>query len=256
MIHLIRKFISAIDRRFRSASGGDAILLNVWRFFAFLIATTLMALVTMWFGGIVLGILRSITAVLFTPPALIIVVSMMIFAGAVWLIFFPPEFLKESMRKRAEKKAKRQAEEEAKRITEESERAKRKSQSSSVSGQGSSYDDFKWGDPPPTTKQFGYTKSLGIQIHDGMTKWTISDEISDATGENEPAEMDQLEIIKEYHGVLPRKITRKEADDIIEFLEDYYLPCPFCNEEICAVDDECCACSRKLNKLRIPIEVE
>ncbi len=120
------------------------------------------------------------------------------------------------------------------------------------------YEDFKWGDPPPSRKQFGYAMHLEAEITDGMTKWMISDAIDEAIEEqrsDEPATKDQLRTIKEFHAVLPRAITRGEANEVIEFLEDHYLPCPFCRIQICATDDQCCACNKKLNRMKIPIKL-
>jgi len=62
-----------------------------------------------------------------------------------------------------------------------------------------------------------------------------------------------LKTIQGYHGVLPREVSPDEARSVIEFLEDYYLPCPFCGIEVCATDDECCACGKSLRRMRIPI---
>ena len=123
---------------------------------------------------------------------------------------------------------------------------------------GLHYDDFKWGDPPPSRKQFGYAMHLGADIRQGMTKWMLSDAIDQAIEQQrsgEPATREQVQTIKEYHGVLPRAVTRGEANRVIEFLEDYYLPCPFCGIEVCATDDDCCACNKKLGKMKIPIKL-
>jgi hypothetical protein len=123
---------------------------------------------------------------------------------------------------------------------------------------GLQYGDFKWGDPPPSRKQFGYAMHLGADIRHGMTKWMLSDAIDEAIEQQrsgEPATKEQLQTIKEYHGVLPRAVTRGEANRVIEFLEDYYLPCPFCGIEVCATDDECCACNKKLGRMKIPIKL-
>ena len=117
------------------------------------------------------------------------------------------------------------------------------------------YDDFDFGDPPPTRKQFGYAVSLGVDIEHGTTKHDVSDAIDYAKTGDQPATEDQLATIREYHGVLKRAVTRAEADQAIEFLEDHYMPCPFCRSDICATDDECCACGRKLNKLRLPLKL-
>jgi hypothetical protein len=91
-----------------------------------------------------------------------------------------------------------------------------------------------------------------------MTKWMLSDAIDAAIEEQrsgEPATKEQLRTIKEYHGVLPRAATRGKANRVLEFLEDYYLPCPFCGIEVCATDDECCACNKKLVRMKIPIKL-
>jgi len=123
---------------------------------------------------------------------------------------------------------------------------------------GKQYDDFKWGDPPPSQKQFGYAMHLGAAVRNGMTKWMMSDAIDEAIEQqrsDEPATKEQLKTIREYHGVLPRAVTRGEAKRVIEFLEDHSLPCPFCRIQICATDDACCACGRSLGKMRIPIKL-
>lgn len=123
---------------------------------------------------------------------------------------------------------------------------------------GLRFEDFRWGDPPPSRKQFGYAMSLGAQLRHGMNKWMVSDAIDEAIEAQrggEPATKEQLRTIREHHGVLPRAVTRGEARRIIEFLEDYALPCPFCGIEVMASDDACCACSRSLRAMRIPIKL-
>jgi len=123
---------------------------------------------------------------------------------------------------------------------------------------GLRYEDFKWSDPPPSRKQFGYAMSLGAQLRHGMSKWMVSDAIDEAIerqGAGEPAAKEQLRTIKKYHGVLPRAVTRGEAQRIIDFLEDYALPCPFCGIQVMATDDACCACGRSLRAMRIPIKL-
>jgi hypothetical protein len=123
---------------------------------------------------------------------------------------------------------------------------------------GLHYEDFEWGDPPPSRKQFGYAMSLGGELRHGMTKWIVSDIIDEAIEEqrsSEAATKEQLRTIQKYHGVLPRAVTRGEARDIIEFLEGYTLPCPFCKIEVWATDNRCCACNRSLRPMRIPIKL-
>jgi len=123
---------------------------------------------------------------------------------------------------------------------------------------GLHYDDFKWGDPPPSRKQFGYAMHLGADVRNSMTKWMLGDAIDEAIEQQrsgEPATKEQLQTIKEYHGVLPRAVTRGEANRVIEFLEEYSLACPFCGIEILATDDVCCACNRTLRRMKIPIRI-
>jgi hypothetical protein len=99
---------------------------------------------------------------------------------------------------------------------------------------------------------------LGVVVRDGMTKWLLSEAIDEAIESHrsgEPANTEQLRMIHEYHGVLPRAVTRGKANKVIEFLEDHYLPCPFCGIEVCATDKECCACGKSLRRMRIPIKL-
>ena len=123
---------------------------------------------------------------------------------------------------------------------------------------GLHYDTIRWGDPPPSRKQFGYAVQLGAQLRDGMTRWMLSDAIDEAIEkqrDDEPATREQLRTIKEYHGVLPRSVTRGEAKRVIEFLEDHYQPCPFCGIDVFATDEQCCACNKNLSRMKIPIEL-
>ena len=136
---------------------------------------------------------------------------------------------------------------------------------------------LRFGDDPPTARQFAYAVALGVKLKDGVTFKSISKLIDKAKAAaqrpkkaNRPSDEEveviyyallnrgptlasMLKTIEDYHRVLPRKVSREEAQRIIEFLEDHYLPCPFCGIEICATDEECCACGKSLRKMRIPI---
>lgn len=46
------------------------------------------------------------------------------------------------------------------------------------------YHGYRWGEPPPTTKQFGYAMHLGITLRNGMTKWDVSAAIDDVLGKH------------------------------------------------------------------------
>lgn len=45
---------------------------------------------------------------------------------------------------------------------------------------GLHYEDFRFGDPLPTRKQFGYAMRLEVPIKNGMTKWDVSEAIDRA----------------------------------------------------------------------------
>ncbi len=138
---------------------------------------------------------------------------------------------------------------------------------------------LRFGDNPPTARQFAYAVRLGVKLKDGVTFNSISklidkakasahrpkkagrpsDEeveiIYHAISDRGPTLASMLKTIEDYHGVLPRKVSPEEARRIVEFLEDHCLPCPFCGIEICATDDKCCACGKSLRKMRIPIKL-
>ena len=139
--------------------------------------------------------------------------------------------------------------------------------------------DLRFGGDPPTIRQFAYAVALGVRLKDGVTFKSISALIEKAKAKGRPREKGErpsdeevesiyhaisgrgptlasmLKTIQKYHGVLPREVSPDEACAVIEFLEDYYLPCPFCGVELCATDDECCACGKSLGRMRIPLQL-
>lgn len=153
------------------------------------------------------------------------------------------------------------------------------SQCAAVLAKWPAFANLRFGDNPPTARQFAYAVALGVKLKDGVTFKSVStlidkakasahrpkkaDRPSDeevaviyhAISDRGPTLASMLKTIQEYHGVLPRKVSAEEAQRIIEFLEDHYLPCPFCKIEICATDNECCACGKSLRKMRIPIKL-
>lgn len=144
------------------------------------------------------------------------------------------------------------------RSTNRNHRAKRLQSKGAVSIGATLFDDIKWGTPPPTRNQFAYGTLLGVRMRDGMTKERMSEAIEEARErlrEEEPASEDQLKLIAQFHGVLPRELTRTEADRVIQFLEEYQLPCPFCRHEVFAMDDSCCECGKSLQSMRIPLQL-
>lgn len=139
---------------------------------------------------------------------------------------------------------------------------------------------LRFGDNPPTPRQFAYAIALGVKLKEGVTFKSISRSIDKAKASGQrpkkkadrpsdeeveviyhaisdkgPTLASMLKTIEDCHGVLPRQVSPEEARRIIEFLEDHYLPCPFCGIEICATDDKCCACGKSLRKMRIPINL-
>jgi len=138
---------------------------------------------------------------------------------------------------------------------------------------------LRFGESPPTARQFAYAVALGAKLKDGVTFESISRLIDKAkASDHRPKKVDRpsdeeieiiyhaiaakgptlasmLKTIQDYHGVLPRQVSPEEAQQIIEFLEDHYLPCPFCGIEVRAIDQECSACGKSLRKMRIPIKL-
>lgn len=119
------------------------------------------------------------------------------------------------------------------------------------------FESFRWGEPPPTRRQFGYAVALGVKLSNGMTKDSVSEAIDQVLADREPATAEQLQMISGLRGELPRQISRSEANAVIEFLEDYDWNCPFCGELIFAGDvSDCCGnCGKNLEKVRVPIEL-
>lgn len=120
------------------------------------------------------------------------------------------------------------------------------------------FDDVKWGSPPPTRNQFAYGTLLGAQMRNGMTREQMSEAIEEAQErlrKEEAASEDQLKLIAQFHGVLPRQLTHAEADRVIQFLEQHQLPCPFCRNQVFAMDDSCCECGKSLQSMRIPLHI-
>ena len=154
------------------------------------------------------------------------------------------------------------------------------------------YSDFRFGDPAPTRKQFGYARSLGVRIVDGMTKeevsiaidtalpptaddlkeaahfgipvtqgmskWDVMSAIIDAeesAERNGPANKEQLEYIAEMHGVLPLPwATYVQAEGAIKYLERLNAPdCEKCGCATCVDDNSCVNCGRSLRKRRFAV---
>lgn len=116
------------------------------------------------------------------------------------------------------------------------------------------YDEFKWGDPAPTTKQYGYARSLGVQLKHGMSRSDVSDAIDYALNDQKPATKSQLREITKMHGILPREVSAAEANDVIEFLSGHTYRCPHCREDVCCADDTSCSlCRKSLREVKIPI---
>lgn len=108
---------------------------------------------------------------------------------------------------------------------------------------------------PPTEEQLEDAKELGLKVPRGISRAAL-DELLEKTEEDQaPAERDQLATIREYHGVLPRDITYGEAEEVIKFLFDHTLPCPFCRSKIHAIDTSCLDCGKSLKQLQITIKL-
>lgn len=134
-----------------------------------------------------------------------------------------------------------------------------------------------FGSDPPTLKQFLYALNLGVDPR-RKTFTSISTAIDKAKEKknsrkqfpvqpehrellyevmcsNSPADRDQLKDIKEWHGELLCKITRDEADDVIDFLEDLVFECPYCHGTT-SNGDYCDMCGLSLRGIHIQIDID
>lgn len=137
-----------------------------------------------------------------------------------------------------------------------------------------------FGDPPPTLNQFIFGYRLGIKMN-GLTKDTIgplleemksNKHIQRRSGSEEglqqiygeivdrsPAGQDMLAELREYHVQLPRKVSNREAEAILEMLDDWQGNCPHCGHELDIIMvsmDHCVFCAKSLKSFKVPIEMD
>ena len=70
-------------------------------------------------------------------------------------------------------------------------------------GKNRKYEDFRFGEYPPSKKQFGYARSLGIEIKNGMTNYELSRKIDNAV------------LIRELGLTITRKMDDKQIERMI-----------------------------------------
>jgi len=107
------------------------------------------------------------------------------------------------------------------------------------------YEDYRWGEPPPSKRQFGYAVSLGVRLKDGMNRFQVSDAIDRLIAAKSPATREQLQAIRRLGGTLPREITQAEGEAILDLLERVVLKCRHCRAPVAIDDQECLACGAK-----------
>ena len=138
--------------------------------------------------------------------------------------------------------------------------------------------DVHFGKDCPTENQFSYALHLGINV-DKKTFKSISTAIDKAKASgkqrkpievdnededvlyqylvaNSPASSDYMEELKELHADLPRPITNAEAEEIIEFLENHHINCPYCRKQLDSIMfsmESCPFCDGDFRNLKIPI---
>lgn len=134
-----------------------------------------------------------------------------------------------------------------------------------------------FGKNEPTVPQFAYALKLGINVnkktfdsislaideakeHEKKPPIKVSPEDIDILYEKlvslSPAEAGYMADIKEYHIKLDRKITNKQAEDVLAFIENHHINCPYCKKELNSdmfSMDECIFCDGSFKTLKIPI---
>lgn len=134
--------------------------------------------------------------------------------------------------------------------------------------------DVRFGKEYPNLKRFYDAYAYGIKLNN-KTKKTIDAAIEAAQKANKPkktinrkelaaiyeyvilpkspADRIQIDSIKEYHGEVRPGLTRGEADDFLEYLEDLMIECPFCGEWVEAFMEVCYSCNKRLNGTLVPM---
>lgn len=131
----------------------------------------------------------------------------------------------------------------------------------------------------PTKRQFAYALALGVDVN-GKTFTSISTAIDIAKNrnrtpvevdeddiealydylcDNSPADNDLLKEIKDFHASIPRKITKGEAEEILEFLEKHHIQCPFCGKRLNSIEfglPSCPYCGNSFDNLVIPLKFD
>ena len=133
----------------------------------------------------------------------------------------------------------------------------------------------------PTQNQFSYALHLGVDVNK-KTFSTISTAIDKAKASGRrtqaapvdpddeevlyeylvsvsPAGKEYMDEIKEYHADLPREITNAEAENILEFLENLKINCPYCNKILDSTLfslDSCIYCNKSFKGLKIPVYLD
>lgn len=111
---------------------------------------------------------------------------------------------------------------------------------------GKNYEDYRWGQPPPSKRQFGYAVSLGVSVKNGMNRFQLSEAIDDVVATKSPATREQLRAIARLGGILPRRISQAEAEAILDVLEcDILRECRGCHASVAPNDLRCSVCGAK-----------
>lgn len=122
---------------------------------------------------------------------------------------------------------------------------------------GKKYEDYRWGQPPPSKRQFGYAVSLGVPVKEGMNRFQLSEAIDDVVAAKSPATREQLRAVARLGGILPRKISQAEAEAVLDVLEcDILLECRGCRASVAPHDLRCSMCGAKQprHKFRIAFD--
>ncbi len=88
---------------------------------------------------------------------------------------------------------------------------------------GLRYEQFRWGQPAPTPRQFGYACALGIPIVNGLTKDALAKLVNAAEDQRDgeiPPTKKQIEHAQALRIPVPEGITKKGLRELIDAAED------------------------------------
>lgn len=118
------------------------------------------------------------------------------------------------------------------------------------------FEDYRWGDPPPSKKMFGYACSLGAPIKHGMRKYDVSRAIDLYKDETIPADKTQRAELRKLKIEVPKDLTAGQAERALDLLNRCFFQCPKCKRSFSPWENKCDSCRADLKTYRVRIVLE